>query len=182
VLVLAAPPPRLPGEKEEVGEEEGEPGTVLLGLKVCEPEALGVGDPESEGVAVGLALAEGEGVTLLGVREGVREGVGVRVGERVGALVREMLPVLEGEEPKVREGVGEEDRVVLPDKVVVPLPVRVPVGEALGVKEGVALLPMVLDGEGEDGPPALRLLGLGEGVEGAINSTVPEVVVLVEGV
>jgi hypothetical protein len=72
-------------------------------------------------------------------------GVGVPVGEALGvtAPLREVDAVLLADEPRVREGVGLPDVVLLLERVVDGVgggvPVLDPVGEEVGVPVPVAL-------------------------------------------
>jgi hypothetical protein len=148
--------PLLEGEAPAVREAVGDPETVLLldRVLVGEREAVPVPVPEPVGVGVG---------------EGVRDGVPV--------LESELLPLLEGEAPAVREAVDEPETVLLLDRVLVgereavPVPVPEPVG--VGVGEGV-----------RDGVPVLEseLLPLLEGEAPAVREAVgdPETVLLEE--
>ena len=76
--------------------------------------------------AVGVAVTEGEveGIKLavpvpLPVGVGVGVGVELGVGSGVSLLDRKVLPMLLAEAPRLREAVGEADRVELEDCVVV---------------------------------------------------------------
>lgn len=102
---------------------------VLVGEALSRGDLLGVmeGVAPKESVAVGVAVTvELELRVLVGVGEGVSlpvfEEVGLGVGEGVeegvGLLERELLGVLEGEAPTVRDAVRVTDSVLLPVSVV----------------------------------------------------------------
>ena len=157
--------PLLEGEAPAVREAVDEPETVLLldRVLVGEREAVPVPVPEPVGVGVG---------------EGVRDGVPV--------LESELLPLLEGEAPAVREAVGDPETVLLEEREVVdetesvpdaePVPV---VGWGLGVGQslgGDTLLEM----GGALAAPVLLLVPetdtVGEPVAVLLSDTVPEAV------
>jgi hypothetical protein len=107
-----------------------------------------VGDPVVEEVPVRVLVAELEGV-------GERDGVGVNVLEGVTPTVNEEVGV----------AVGDELRLLVEERVGVPLGVEVVEGVSLGVEGGEAL-PLKV-GEGE---------GVTDGVREAEGVTVVEVV------
>jgi hypothetical protein len=161
-----------PRDSEAVGDSETEelPEAVVLGVPVCEPVCVPVGDAVEEpdrdtlAVALGEAPDEREAVgealcvlLALVVEEGVGAGlpvallvgltvrVGVDVSGGVALLVRDMDAVTEALAPGESEDVGLMLRVLLPESVLL----------------GVAALVPLLDGVGL---PVLVALGVGGGV------------------
>jgi len=92
-------------------------------------------------------------------------GVGVGVGGGETELDSDVLPLLEGLAPCVRDAVGGADAVELPESVVegveaavpVPLEVGLPVDVAEGVREAVALLEIDTLGVLLEEAPGLRV-------------------------
>jgi len=114
---------------------EGEVLAVMLGLAPHVSEAVGEADcvELAESVEVGVAAAVPVPVP---VAEGVGEGVGVDVG--VALLESEVLAVMLGDTPELREAVGEADTVKLPLSVEVGVSAAVPLPLSLGVPVPVA--------------------------------------------
>ena len=168
-----------------VGVAEGDCDPVTLPLK----EALPVPEAEAPGVTGAVGLPDTVLLALI-VEEGVAEGVPVLLAVPVAVIaalgvcvpvpleLREGLPVLEGDTPRVRDAEGVADTVVLADNVedgvtaLVPVPlgvahaVDVPVPLWLDVplldrdRDGVMLAdsPVDSEGVGEDDRVELALV------------------------
>ena len=137
-------------------------------------EALPLTVPVLEGEAPKLSAAVGEALiveladaVVLAVMEGVPEPVGMAAA--VTLPLREALPLLKGEAPKLNEAEGDALTVVLAERVKhgvgtgVPVPDTVPVAVPVGVF-GAVTLPLnealaVTEGEA---PTVKELLGVAD--------------------
>ena len=200
------------GVHVDVGVAEPVALPVGVGVELLEREMLGVMLGDAPAVRLGVALRDCVKDALT-VDVGVDDGVPVELGVSLPVGLDEALPVAVllpvplslpvtlAEAPRLSEDVGEEDCVLLPDRVedgvaagvLLLVPVDVPVSEGVGVAEAVQLdesdrLPVALGDA-----PTVRLevlladcveeaLGVVDGVGSGVMLLVPVGLPVLEGV